>query len=101
MNRRDELPPKHWKYVDDLTLAEALNLKEKLKEDKDKEWEEPVNFHNRTKHILPHNESKVQEQITKLQEYSIENQMKINKENSKNNAVQFITIKRLHTTNGD
>ena len=50
LNKRNEMPPKHWKYVDDLTIAEALNLKEKLKEDKDKLWEEPVNFHNRTRY---------------------------------------------------
>ena len=68
INRRDEMTAKHWKYVDDLMIAEALNLKEKLKLDPEKVWEEPVNYYNRTKQILPMNESKVQEQLTKLQQ---------------------------------
>ena len=83
MNKREELPAKHWKYVDDLTIAEALNLKDKLVNNTDKVWEEPVNFHNRTKQTLPTQESKVQEQLNKLHEHAIENEMKINIEKSK------------------
>ena len=80
---RSEMPEKHWKYVDDLTLAEVINLKEKLKFDPEKEWELPLNFHNRTKQVLPTTESKVQEQLERLHEYAIENEMKINIEKSK------------------
>jgi len=83
INKRNEMPAKHWKYVDDLTVAEAIDLKEKLKEDKEKVWTEPVNFHSRTKQVLPPEDSKVQEQINKLHEYAIENEMKINKQKSK------------------
>ena len=92
INRRDKMTAKHWKYVDDLTIAEALNLKEKLKSDPEKVWEEPVNYHNRTKQILPINESKVQEQLTKLQQYATKNEMKINHDKSK--VMLFNTAKR-------
>ena len=83
VNKRNEMPEKHWKYVDDLTVAEALNLKQKLKNDPEKTWEEPINYHSRTKQILPSHESKVQEQLNKLHEYAIENEMKINIDKSK------------------
>ena len=67
-NRRVELPAKHWKYVDDLTAAEAINLKNKLIEDPEKSWEEPVKFHSRTKQTLPPHESKVQDELNRLHE---------------------------------
>ena len=51
INKRDEMTPKHWKYVDDLTLAEALDLKEKLVIDPEKSWDEPLNYHSRTNQI--------------------------------------------------
>ena len=77
------MPIKHWKYFDDLTVAEALNLKEKLENVPDKTWEAPLNFHNRTKYVLPTHESKVQERLYKLHDYAIDNEMKINIEKSK------------------
>ena len=83
MNRREELPAEHWKYVDDLTIAEALNLKNQLEIDPNKVWEEPVNFHSRTKQILPPNQSEVQDQLNRLHEYAIDNEMKINIKKSK------------------
>ena len=67
------MTPKHWKYVDDLTLAEALDLKVKLVIDPEKVWSEPLNYHNRTKQILPANQCKVQEQLHKLQVYADQN----------------------------
>ena len=83
INKRDEMAPKHWKYVDDLTLAEALDLKVKLVNDPEKVWSEPLNYHNRTKQILPANQSKVQDQLNKLQIYADQNEMKINYQKSK------------------
>ena len=57
--------------------------------------EEPVNFYNRTKQILPSNDSKVQEQLNRLQEFSIEDQLKINKEKSK---VMLFNMPNLETS---
>ena len=30
-NKRKEIPVKHWKYIDDLTLTEAIDLRKHLK----------------------------------------------------------------------
>ena len=53
MNKRKEIPYDHWKYVDDLTLAEALYLKEQLKVDSEETLVKPLTYHSRTEHILP------------------------------------------------
>ena len=44
----------HLKYVDDLTLAESVNIGEKLVEAPDRP--QPDNFHARTCHVLPQEE---------------------------------------------
>ena len=51
INKRKEIPTKHWKYVDDLTIGEAIDLKRVLESKKD--MEKPLEYHNRTEHILP------------------------------------------------
>ena len=38
----------HLKYVDDLTLLESIDLKSVLSVDKEKTWDRPLNFHERT-----------------------------------------------------
>ena len=82
-NKRKEIPTSHWKYIDDLTIAEALDLKRCLKSDSENKLEKPLTFHNRTSHILPPGVSKVQTQLIDLQQYAIDNEMKINKEKTK------------------
>ena len=59
--KRKEITTGHWKYVDDLTLAEALDLKKCLESDSENILEKPLAYHDRTNHILPSNNSKVQE----------------------------------------
>ena len=77
-NKRKEIPTSHWKYVDDLTLAEALDLKKCLVSYSEKSFVKPLNYHNRTEHKLPPQQSQVQNQHNKLQEYAKVNEMKIN-----------------------
>ena len=76
--KRKEIKTKHWKYVDDLTLAEALDLKTKLVLDNEGNLERPLNYHSRTEHILPHKESKLYKQVDDLVDFTKENEMKIN-----------------------
>ena len=73
----------HLKYVDDLTLAETVNLPEKLVLLKDSERPLPDCFHTRTGHALPAANSAVQEQLVKTMEYAEENEMKVNIKKSK------------------
>ena len=66
----------HLKYVDDLTLAEAINLPEKLI--KVPARPRPDNFHARTGHALHLENSNVYKQISKTKEYARKNDMQLN-----------------------
>ena len=83
ITKRKQIDPKHWKYVDDLTLAEAIDLKTLLEKDTNNVLEKPLTYHNRTEHILPPHKSRVQEQLNDILEYANENEMKINKRKTK------------------
>ena len=75
----------HLKWIDDMTAAEAINLKEHLIEDSNMIF--PLKFHERTGHSLPKSQSKVQDLLTELVQYTEDNQMLIN--NSKTHAILF------------
>ena len=77
-NARKAIKDMHLKYVDDLTLAEAMNLKSELSVENYMIWERPLRFRDRTEHLLPIGASQVQQQLDNLQEYSKVNSMKIN-----------------------
>ena len=64
----------HAVYIDDLSEAEAVQLKKQLIND-------PVQ--RRTRHIVPTENSLLQKQLTQVEKFSIENQMKINESKSK------------------
>ena len=50
---------KHFKYVDDMTLAEAINLKETLQTKENNDLTRPFNYHSRFELALPENENKL------------------------------------------
>ena len=66
----------HAKFVDDMTIAEAFNIKESVLPDPHREL--PDTFHARLGLKLDPNKSKVYEQIFKIKEYSEANEMKLN-----------------------
>ena len=66
----------HLKYVDDMTLAEAIDMSEKLVHVPDRK--QPDVYHARTGHVLPVQSSQVYKQLLKTEEYARDNQMKIN-----------------------
>ena len=68
----------HLKYVDDLTLAEAINLPKTLASVSEAERPMPDMFHSRTGHILPIEKSNVYKQLVKTKEYADRNEMQIN-----------------------
>ena len=82
-NKRTELSPRHWKYVDDLTVAEAIYLKSSLTNDDEDTLEKPLPYHSRTNQILPTEASKVQKQLNDLIDYANENEMRLNKKKTK------------------
>ena len=73
----------HLKYVDDLLVAEAVNLKENLENIPPQERILPDDFHTRTGHHLPVEKSEVYEQLLKTKKYAEENQMQLNLKKTK------------------
>ena len=96
VNKRKQLKTGHWKYVDDLTVAEALDLKKCLSCDNENKLEKPLTYHNRTKHVMPPENSKVQDQLNKISQYATDNEMKINKQKTK--VMLFNTAKKRDFT---
>ena len=66
----------HLKYVDDMSLAESVNLKEMLVTVPDRA--QPDNYHARTGHELPKQNSAVYNQLIETKDYADRNHMKIN-----------------------
>ena len=83
INRRKPMQSIHLKFIDDLSIAESLNLKKLLIPNPDTNQPRPLEFHNRTEHILPISESKVQEQLKSIMEYTVSHKMKVNSANLK------------------
>ena len=81
------------KYVDDMTAAEAINLKKQLVKNPNSNPARPLQYHERTEHILPEGQSQVQDLLDQLVSYSADHQMKINSEKTKvilfNNARNY------------
>ena len=73
----------HLKYVDDLTLAEAINLPTNLEYIPDSVRQQPDNFHAKTGHVLPVERSLVYRQLLKTVEYAGQNEMMINYKKTK------------------
>ena len=73
ITKRKQIDPKHWKYVDDLTLAEAIDLKTMLEKYTKNVLEKPLTYHNRTEHLLPPHKSRVQEKFNDIIEYANDN----------------------------
>ena len=73
----------HLKFIDDLSIAESLNLKKQLIPNPDVNQPRPLDYHNRTEHSLPQCKSKVQGLLNTVAEYTTSHKMKVNSEKSK------------------
>ena len=71
----------HALYIDDLSEAVAVDLKKQLIEDPVKR-PYPLNYHERTKHILPIESNLLQKQLLKVEKFTLDNKMKINERKS-------------------
>ena len=67
----------HAIYIDDLSEAEAIDLKRQLILDPTSR-PLPLKFHERTGHIFPTDNSLLQKQLTRIEDFTHKNQMKIN-----------------------
>ena len=73
----------HLKYVDDLLIAESINLNQQLITVPPQERDLPDQFHARTGHQLPEVKSEVHCQLLKTVRYAEENQMQLNLKKTK------------------
>ena len=85
VNKRKPIDTIHMKFIDDMTIAESIHLKEKLI--KNPAPVHPLQYHERTGHILPNERSKVQKLLQELKVYTEEHEMKLNQK--KTNAIVF------------
>ena len=69
------MPRIHLKYVDDMKVAEALNLKKKLIVIPDAHPPRPLQYHQRTGHVLPAGQSAVQTLLVNLKVYADRHEM--------------------------
>ena len=65
----------HALYIDDLSEAEAIDLKKCLVKDP-VQRHYPLNFHERTQHILPVDKSSLQKQLQTVEDFTDKNLMK-------------------------
>ena len=81
--RRKPLKDFHLKYVDGLSYLSAIELKKTLIVNPDANPVRPVTYRNRTNHVLPKEENKLQVQIDRLAAFTNENEMQINYKKTK------------------
>ena len=95
--KRKPMEKIHLKFIDDMTVAESIHLKEHLVQNPD--LVHPTKYHERTGHVLPKGVSKVQNILDELVTYTRNHQMKINQEKTKvilfNNAVKYDFLPQL------
>ena len=65
----------HLKYVDDLTYAESIDLKDKLVSVPNNQRPLPDSYHARTGHVLTSYTSKLSQQLVKTEEYAKKNEI--------------------------
>ena len=68
----------HLKFVDDLTIAERINLPESLVPVPSSQRLQPDTYHARNGQVFPPQSSRVQRKLTDINEYAIANKMKVN-----------------------
>ena len=83
LNKRKSVMNIHMKFVDDMTMGTAINLKSVLEPNPEPNPPRPLAYHDRTLHLLPEQDCMLQGELVKLQEYASTNQMLINGDKSK------------------
>ena len=73
----------HMKYVDDLSLAVSINLKESLVTNPEMNPQRPLSYHNKTNHILPEGRNVMQGVFHNLMEFANQHEMVINGDKTK------------------
>ena len=84
LNRRVPMPNIHLKFIDDMTEATAINLKNCVVPNPDPNPPRPLAYHDRTGHVLPEGfDCPVQKELDRLVLYCDQNEMQINHDKTK------------------
>ena len=101
--KRETFQHTHMKYIDDLSLAVAINLKEILVVGPN--LPRPLSYHERTSHTLPHDKNVMQQHFTRLMSHAKTHKMVINEEKSKvmlfNKGRKFDFLPCIKTEDGN
>ena len=82
-SKRHIIPKLHLKFVDDVSLAEAFNIKESVIPNPNPNPPRPLAYHDRTLHTVPAHLMPLQGALHSMVQYCKENSMKINSEKTK------------------
>ena len=101
--KRKPMEKIHLKFIDDMTAAVSINLKQNLVQNPDPNPIRPLQYHDRTQHILPEERYQLQSLLDDLMTYSDDHQMQINQSKSKvmlfNNAIKYDFLPKLSLQN--
>ena len=101
--KRNTLKPTHMKFIDDLSLATAINLKENLVVAPD--LPRPLSYHERTGHTLPLDRNNMQQHFNDLMSHANKHKMVINEDKSKvmlfNQGRKYDFLPAIETANGN
>ena len=86
INKRRPVDRIHVKWIDNMTAAEAVNLRKCLV-DQTSPQQHPLTYHERTGHVLPVESSKIQHLLNDLLQYTAKHEMKVN--DAKTNVILF------------
>ena len=81
VGKRKEMGINYSKFIDDLTIAVSINLKQCLSDNES--GPRPLNYHERMGHILARDQNKMQDELDALAKYAHEHEMVVNAHKTK------------------
>ena len=81
VNKRAPIKRIHMKWIDDMTAAESIYLKENLERNPDPV--QPFQYHERNGYVLPPEKSQLQTLLNDIHTYTEKHQMKLNTKKTK------------------
>ena len=92
--KRKIIPKIHLKFVDDLTLAKAFNIRDYVMPNPNPS--RPLTYHDRTLHVVPSHSTPLQAELNSMVQYCETNKMRINSDKTK--VVMFNTSRNYDFT---
>ena len=81
VRKRNAMMTNYSKFIDDLTIAVSINLKQCLSESEN--GPRPLNYHARTGHVLTRDKNPMQDEIDEMVKYASEHEMVVNEDKTK------------------